>query len=73
MGSHESGRKVSERYPRNEHPYRVKRLVYTESLASIDEARRAESAMKRWRRAWKIQLIEKHNPGWRDLYDDINR
>ncbi len=27
--------------------------------------------MKRWRRAWKIELIEKLNPGWRDLTDDL--
>jgi len=27
--------------------------------------------MKIWRRAWKIELIEKANPGWRDLYPDI--
>jgi putative endonuclease len=51
----------------------VTRLVYAESFASVDEARRAERAMKRWRRAWKIQLIEKHNPDWRDLYEDIIR
>ena len=53
--------------------YGVKRLVYAESFISIDEARQVERAMKRWRRAWKVQLIEKGNPQWRDLYDDIDR
>jgi putative endonuclease len=27
--------------------------------------------MKKWRRAWKIELIERLNPGWRDLWDDL--
>jgi putative endonuclease len=27
--------------------------------------------MKKWRRSWKLQLIEDHSPTWRDLYDDI--
>jgi putative endonuclease len=30
-----------------------------------------ERRLKRWRRAWKIALIEESNPGWYDLYDDI--
>jgi putative endonuclease len=30
-----------------------------------------EKAIKEWKRAWKIQLIEKSNPKWRDLYDEI--
>jgi putative endonuclease len=36
------------------------------------EARAREHAMKRWRRAWKIELIEKLNPDWRDLTDQLN-
>ena len=43
------------------------RLVYFERH---DDAR---VAMKRWRRDWKIELIERHNPTWRDLFADVVR
>jgi putative endonuclease len=36
------------------------------------DARHRERSMKRWRRAWKIELIESFNPEWRDLYFDLN-
>ncbi len=36
------------------------------------EARAREHSLKRWRRAWKIALIEKLNPDWRDLTDELN-
>ena len=52
--------------------YGVDRLVYFESFDSILEARAREHALKRWRRAWKIALIEKLNPDWRDLSDQLN-
>jgi len=32
-----------------------------------------EKCLKKWNRAWKIELIEKSNPEWRDLYEDICR
>ena len=51
--------------------YGVDKLVYFEEYASILEARAREGAMKRWRRAWKIVLIEKTNPQWRDLGDEL--
>ncbi len=51
--------------------YGVDKLVYVEEYASILEARAREHAVKRWRRAWKIALIEKDNPHWRDLSDQI--
>ena len=51
--------------------YGVDMLVYFEEYASILEARAREHAIKRWRRAWKITLIEKNNPDWRDLSSDI--
>jgi putative endonuclease len=51
--------------------YDVNRLVYFEEFPSILEARAREGALKRWRRAWKIQLIEKLNPDWRDLSDQL--
>ena len=51
--------------------YHVHRLVYVEAFASADDAIAREKQLKRWRRAWKITLIEADNPEWRDLYDDI--
>jgi putative endonuclease len=51
--------------------YGVDRLVHVEECASILEARMREHALKRWRRAWKISLVEKDNPHWRDLVDDL--
>ena len=51
--------------------YGVVRLVYYEEYASIVEARARERAIKRWRREWKMALVEKANPDWRDLADDI--
>jgi putative endonuclease len=51
--------------------YGVDQLVYFEEYESIIEARAREHAMKRWRRAWKIELIEKMNPGWRDLSGEL--
>jgi len=49
----------------------VTQLVWYEGYASIIDARHREYAVKRWRRAWKLALIEGMNPGWRDLYDDL--
>jgi putative endonuclease len=49
------------------HKYGVDMLVHAEGYSSILEARARERALKRWRRAWKIQLIEKDNPYWLDL------
>jgi putative endonuclease len=51
--------------------YRCKLLVWYQAFDSLDEARRRELQMKEWRRAWKIELIEKLNPAWRDLYADL--
>jgi putative endonuclease len=52
--------------------YAVDRLVYFEAFDSILEARAREHSLKRWRRAWKITLIEKLNPEWRDLTNELN-
>jgi putative endonuclease len=52
--------------------YGVDLLVYIEAFDSILEARAREHSFKRWRRAWKIELIEKFNPDWRDLTDQLN-
>jgi putative endonuclease len=51
--------------------YGVKTLVWYEAFETRDDAFRRERQMKVWRRAWKIELIEKTNPGWRDLYPEI--
>jgi putative endonuclease len=52
--------------------YGITRLVHVEAYASVIEARSREHSLKRWRRAWKFELIEKDNPEWRDLSDDIS-
>ncbi len=51
--------------------YGLKRLVLVEFYDSISDAIQREKQLKRWRRWWKIQLIEKYNPGWRDLYETL--
>lgn len=51
--------------------YRTHRLVYYEIYYAIDEAILREKRLKKWNRAWKIRLIEKQNPEWNDLYDEI--
>ena len=48
--------------------YWAGRLVYFESLASAESALARERAMKRWRRDWKIALVETENPTSADLY-----
>ncbi|MBI1385510.1 MAG: GIY-YIG nuclease family protein [Rhizobiales bacterium] len=49
----------------------VDRLVYFERHESTESAARREYALKRWRRAWKVALVEESNPDWRDLFDAI--
>ena len=51
--------------------YGVILLVHTEEYASILEARARENLLKRWRRSWKFELVEKDHPEWRDLSDGI--
>jgi len=51
--------------------YGVKRLVFYEVFETRDGAFRRERAMKKWRRLWKIELIERFNPAWRDLFEDL--
>ncbi len=51
--------------------YQVKMLVYFEKFDDIEPAIAREKAIKKWRRQWKVELIEKTNLAWRDLYDDI--
>jgi len=51
--------------------YGLTKLVYYEGFECIEDALYREKCIKEWKRAWKIELIEKMNPEWRDLYDDI--
>ena len=52
--------------------YRVHLLVHFEYTEDAYEAIRREKQFKRWRRAWKLELIEKNNPDWTDLYPVIS-
>ena len=51
--------------------YRVHTLVWYEACGSMETAIAREKAIKEWKRAWKIRLIEETNPGWRDLYEGL--
>ncbi len=51
--------------------YAVHTLVWHEVHETMESAITREKALKRWKRAWKIELIERDNPSWRDLYDDL--
>jgi putative endonuclease len=53
--------------------YDVKRLVWFETTPNIAAAIQREKTLKHWPRAWKISLIERHNPNWDDLFDSIAR
>jgi len=51
--------------------YRVKILVWYEAYESRESAFARERQIKKWNRAWKLELIEKTNPTWRDLYEEV--
>lgn len=51
--------------------YNVKNLVYFEETSDVNEAITREKRIKKWKRDWKIQLIEKRNPQWEDLYGSL--
>jgi putative endonuclease len=51
--------------------YGVGMLVFYEAFADIEEAIQREKTMKNWVRAWKINLIERGNPRWIDLYPEL--
>lgn len=52
--------------------YGLTRLVYAEEAPTIEDAIAREKAMKKWSRAWKIELIERANPDWNDLFETLN-
>ena len=51
--------------------YGVHRLVHYEMYADMLSAITGEKQLKKWNRAWKLELIEEKNPGWNDLWDEI--
>ncbi len=51
--------------------YGVKRLVYMEHFDDVEYALQRERQIKKWNRSWKLELIEKANPQWLDLYDKL--
>jgi len=52
--------------------YGIYRLAYVEFHDEIGNAILREKRIKKWRRAWKIALIEESNPDWRDLFFELN-
>jgi putative endonuclease len=50
----------------------ITRLVHIEHHPNIEDAIAREKAIKKWRRAWKINLVEQANPDWRDRWFEIN-
>jgi putative endonuclease len=52
--------------------YGVKTLVWYEHYSDVMEAIVREKQLKKWERRWKLELIERFNPDWRDLYEMLN-
>ncbi len=50
--------------------YKVHTLAYYEITTDVNAALTREKQLKKWNRAWKLELIEKMNPGWKDLSKD---
>ena len=53
--------------------YGVHKLVYFEETNDIHSAIYREKRLKKWKRRWKIDLIKKINPNWKDLYDELSK
>ena len=52
--------------------YGLKMLVWFEAHESRESAFTRERQIKKWNRMWKLELFEKQNPGWRDLWEDLS-
>ena len=52
--------------------YEANQLVYFEQLDEMENAIIREKVLNKWNRAWKVRLIEKTNPNWLDLYNEIS-
>ncbi|HEY0223440.1 MAG TPA: GIY-YIG nuclease family protein [Pseudolabrys sp.] len=68
--AHEHKTKVTRGFTRK---YGVDRLVWFETYDDPVNAIMREKEIKKWRRAWKLRLIEESNPQWIDLYDQISQ
>ena len=51
--------------------YGIDKLVYYEQTENVNSAISREKVLKKWERKWKLELIEKENPEWRDLYYEL--
>lgn len=51
--------------------YNLTRLVYYERQENLESGAHRERLMKKWKRDWKINLIEEQNPQWVDMYEDL--
>ena len=51
--------------------YGVDKLVWYEIDHTMESAIQRENTIKKWRREWKLRIIEEMNPGWKDLYEDL--
>ena len=51
--------------------YKVHELVYFEETNDVESAIKREKQIKAWKRSWKLELIEKENPSWKDLSHDL--
>jgi putative endonuclease len=52
--------------------YSVKLLIWYEHYSDVNDAIAREKQLKKWERRWKLDLIERHNPQWLDLYETLN-
>ena len=62
----------SDQIPGFSKKYKTHRLVYYEIFNDPENAIVREKQLKRWKRLWKLKLIEQINPEWNDLFDEIN-
>lgn len=51
--------------------YMIHTLVYYESTENVESALAREKELKKWKRSWKLELIEKNNPHWKDLCSQL--
>lgn len=51
--------------------YKISRLVYFEETSDVLSAIQREKQLKKWNRGWKMRLIASVNPGWKDLFEEI--
>ena len=51
--------------------YNVHKLVYYDTFGDVEQAIGREKRLKKWNRQWKIELVERSNPEWKDLYNEL--